>query len=123
MANYDLKSSTLQELKSLQKKVEREIADRDKRLRKEALNAVKDKAKQMGYSLGELLGDSSGAGTGAKGKTRAPAPPKYRSMDDPDRTWSGRGRPPFWIKEAQEKGIDIETMRIKDDSSGESTNT
>src|SRR5690554_4480299 len=109
MANYDLKSATLRELESLQKQVEREIADRDKRHRKEALSALKEKAKQMGFSLGELLEDSSGA----KGKTRAPAPPKYRSLDDPDRTWSGRGRPPLWIKEAQEKGIDIETMRIK----------
>src|SRR5690554_2798199 len=118
MTNYDLTSATLRELKSLQKQVEREIANRDKRLRKEALNALKEKAKKMGYPLDELLADFPGA----KGKTRAPAPPKYRSLDDPDRTWSGRGRPPLWIKEAQEKGIDIETMRIKDEPAADSTN-
>lgn len=118
MATFDLKSLSIQELKSLHKKVEREMASRDKRQRRDALNAVREKAKQLGYSLDELVPAGKG-GDGppapkAASKTRAPAPPKYRSTSDPSLTWSGRGRPPAWIKEAREKGIDIETMRIKD---------
>jgi DNA-binding protein H-NS len=116
MAKFDLKSLSVQELKSLQKKVDREMANRDKRQRKDALSAVKEKAKQLGYSLDELVNNEApakSAATPAKPKaTRAPAAPKYRSKDDPSLTWSGRGRPPRWIKEAQEKGIDLETMRI-----------
>ncbi|HEY9038213.1 MAG TPA: H-NS histone family protein [Roseovarius sp.] len=120
MAKFDLKSLSVQELKSLQKKVDREMAGRDKRQRKEALSAVKERAKQLGYSLDELIGDGTGASpAGISGKPkemRAPAPAKYRSKDDPSLTWSGRGRPPLWIKEAQEKGVDLETLRIdKDD--------
>ncbi|MFX0542770.1 H-NS family nucleoid-associated regulatory protein [Roseovarius sp. S4756] len=117
MANFDLKSLSIQELKSLKKKVDREIAGRDKRQRKEALNAIREKAKQMGYSLDELVSTGRAVtptGTNPKPKSRAPAPPKYRSKDDPSLTWSGRGRPPAWIKDAREKGVDIETMRIKD---------
>lgn len=123
MAKFDLKSLSMQELKSLQNKVEREMAGRDKRQRKDALSAVKDKAKQLGYSLDDLVGAKKGAATSpstsskakpkAKAKTRAPAAPKYRSPQDPSQTWSGRGRPPSWIKDAQNKGVDIETMRIK----------
>jgi DNA-binding protein H-NS len=119
MANFDIKSLSIQELKALQKKVERELAGRDKRQRKEALNAVREKAKQLGYSLDDLVPGRKGegavtpSGTNPKPKSRAPAPPKYRSKDDPKLTWSGRGRPPAWIKEARDKGIDIETMRIK----------
>ncbi len=117
MAKFDLKSLSTQELKSLQKKVDREMAGRDKRQRKDALSAVKEKAKQLGYSLDDLVG-SRGAvkptGTNPKPKSRAPAAPKYRSKDDPALTWSGRGRPPRWIKQAQDKGVDIETMRIAD---------
>ncbi len=121
MAKFDLKSLSVQELKSLQNKVEREIAGRDKRLRKDALSAVKDKAKQLGYSLDDLVGakgaapsvsTSSKAKPKAKTKTRAPAAPKYRNNQDPSQTWSGRGRPPSWIKDAQNNGVDIETMRI-----------
>ncbi|WP_138934859.1 H-NS family nucleoid-associated regulatory protein [Roseovarius arcticus] len=123
MAKFDLKSLSVQELKSLQNKVEREMAGRDKRLRKDALSAVKDKAKQLGYSLDDLVGTKKGASTSAsttskakpkaKTKTRAPAAPKYRNNQDPSQTWSGRGRPPSWIKDAQNNGVDIETMRIK----------
>ncbi|PVA11147.1 transcriptional regulator [Pelagivirga sediminicola] len=116
MAKFDLKSMSMQELKSLQKKVEREMAGRDKRQRKDALSAVREKAKQLGYSLDELVGEggrAKPAGSADKPKTtRAPAPAKYRSKDDPTLTWSGRGRPPRWIKEAQEKGVDLETLKI-----------
>ncbi len=123
MAKFDLKSLSMQELKSLQNKVEREMAGRDKRQRKDALSAVKEKAKQLGYSLDDLVrakGAPPAASASAKPKTkpktksRAPAAPKYRSNQDPTQTWSGRGRPPRWIKDAQDKGVDIETMRIKD---------
>ncbi|MFD0858993.1 H-NS histone family protein [Roseovarius aquimarinus] len=81
---------------------------------------MREKAKQMGYSLDDLVkpGKTGGAvtpeGTSPKPKARAAAAPKYRSKKDPSLTWSGRGRPPAWIKEAREKGIDIETMRIHD---------
>ncbi len=115
MAQFDLKSLSMQELKSLQRKVEREMAGRDKRQRKEALSAVREKAKQLGFSLDELVGDgprSDSEGADNSRTARAPAPPKYRSNDDPSLTWSGRGRPPRWIKEAQEKGVDLETLRI-----------
>ncbi len=117
MAKFDLKSLSIQELKSLKTKVDREMAGRDKRQRKEALTAVRDKAKQLGYSLDDLVASGSAAtpkGTSPKPKSSAPAAPKYRSKADPSLTWSGRGRPPAWIKEARDKGIDIETMRIAD---------
>jgi len=117
MAKYDLKSLSIQELKSLQKKVERELAGRDKRQRKDALSAVKERAKQLGYSLDDLVGNKGAptpTGTNPKPKSRAPAAPKYRNPKDPSLTWSGRGRPPQWVKEAKDKGVDIETMRIKD---------
>lgn len=116
MAKFDLKSLSMQELKTLQKRVEREMAGRDKRQRKEALSAIREKAKKLGYSLDELVTDSpraKAAGTPGKPKaTRAPAPPKYRSQDDPSLTWSGHGRPPHWIKEAKQNGVDLETLRI-----------
>ncbi len=120
MAKFDLKSLSVQELKSLQKKVDREMAGRDKRQRKEALSAVKERAKQLGYSLDDLIGtgpDAQPAGISGKPKAmRTPAPAKYRSKDDPNLTWSGRGRPPLWIKEAKDKGVDLETLRIDQDA-------
>lgn len=112
MAQTDLKKLSLSELKSLQKKVERAIASHEKRARKDALAAIKDKAKQLGYSLNELVGEGAPE-KGRAGKPRkAPAAPKYRHPTDAALTWSGRGRKPKWIKKAAAEGVDIETLRI-----------
>lgn len=114
MTTYDLKSMSMQELKTLQKKIDREMTGRDKRQRKEAFAAVKEKAKELGYSLDDLVGpDAKPAGISDKPRAGSvPGPAKYRSKDDPSLTWSGRGRPPRWIKEAQESGIDLETLSV-----------
>ena len=72
------------------------------------------KAKEMGYTLDDLVGpDAKPAGISDKSRAGSvPGPAKYRSKDDPSLTWSGRGRPPRWIKEAQESGIDLETLSV-----------
>lgn len=112
MAQPDLKSLNLRDLKSLQRKVDRAIATHEKRSRKDALNAVKEKAKELGFSLDELVGDTDADSLRAAAKSRPTAEPKYRHPDDPSQTWSGRGRKPNWIKEALEQGVDIDSMLI-----------
>jgi DNA-binding protein H-NS len=113
MAQPDLKSLNLRELKALQKKVERAIASHEQRARKDALNAVKEKAKELGFSLNELVGGPDGAKAKASGASRTPSEPKYRNPDDATQTWTGRGRKPNWIKDAIDAGADIDTMLIK----------
>ncbi|MEB8387455.1 H-NS histone family protein [Rhodobacteraceae bacterium KMM 6894] len=114
MAQPDLKSLNLRELKLLQKKVDRAIATHEKRARKDALNAVKDKAKELGFSLKELVGGHDASSDDDSGATRTPSAPKYSNPDDATQTWTGRGRKPNWIKDAIDGGADIETMRIND---------
>lgn len=114
MAQPDLKSLNLRELKSLKRKVDNAIAAYEKRARKDALNAVKDKAKELGFSLNELVGKSDASGSGGTAASRTPAEPKFRNPEDPSQTWSGRGRKPNWIKQAIDDGVDIESLRIRD---------
>ena len=35
----------------------------------------------------------------------------YRHPDDPDKTWSGKGRTPKWIQEWEQQGGDREALR------------
>jgi DNA-binding protein H-NS len=49
---------------------------------------------------------------GRRGKS--PVPPKYRSPEG--KQWSGRGNPPFWIREHEENGGDRGDYRIKDET-------
>ena len=51
----DIDKLDLKELKALRRDVDRAIAKYETRKRKEALAAAEAKAKQMGYSLNELM--------------------------------------------------------------------
>lgn len=104
MAEINLHDMSLDDLKALQKKVAKAIASFEDRQKAEALAAVEAAAKEAGFSLKELLGSSSGG--------KAPTAPKYRHPENPELTWTGRGRKPNWFVEAFERGVKPEDMLI-----------
>lgn len=107
MAKSNLEKLSLDELKALQKDVEKAIADYQSRKRKEAIEAVKAAAKEHGFSLSELSG-----GTATKKGKMSKSPPKYRHPQNPEMTWTGRGRQPAWIKEALEDGRSLDEFAV-----------
>ncbi|MCL4158599.1 UNVERIFIED_CONTAM: hypothetical protein GTU68_040257 [Idotea baltica] len=96
---------SLKELKELRKDVSKAIEDYTARRRREALAAAKAAAKAAGFTLEELIGKPM------KGKG-ASSPAKYRHPENPEVTWSGRGRHPAWIKEALAEGKSLEAFEI-----------
>jgi DNA-binding protein H-NS len=96
---------SLEELKSLRTKVNRAIDSFEDRRRKEALAAADAKAREFGFSISELL--DSGKKGGA-----TPRPAKYRHPENPDLTWTGRGRQPQWFKDAVEAGTEPDDLLI-----------
>lgn len=99
----NLEKMTLPELKDLRKKLDKAIAGYEERRRREAVAAAEAAAREMGFSLSELIGNVK--------KSRKPATkPKFRNPDDPQQTWSGRGRQPTWFKEALESGKQEEDL-------------
>lgn len=105
MTDIDLMKLSLGELKALQKAVDKAIKSFEDRRRKEALEAVQAAARESGYSLAELTGGA----TKKPGKRR---PAKYRHPENPELTWSGRGRRPKWYKELIEAGTAEEDLRV-----------
>ena len=104
-AKIDFAKMSLDELKTLQKNVEKEIKNFKDRARTEALKDLQAVAKKHGLSVEEIIGK--------KGKARkAAAPAKYRNPDDPAQTWSGRGRQPAWYKTALAKGKAPKSLEI-----------
>jgi len=93
----DLSTLSLEELKKLRKDVQKAIDSFEERQMKKAREELEEKAREMGYSLDELV-------VAKTRKKRAPAKPKYRHPDQPGVTWSGRGRPPKWITQAEARG-------------------
>ena len=105
MAEFDVETLSLKELKSLQKDLAKAISTFEDRQKSDARSKLEVIAKEMGYSLAELIG------TDVK-PTRAPAAAKYRHPDNSDLTWSGRGRKPLWFVAALEAGKSPENMAV-----------
>jgi DNA-binding protein H-NS len=101
----DLNTLSLKELKDLQSQVAKAIASFEDRKKKEALNELEEKARELGFSLAELTG-LHGA------RKRAPAAAKYANPADANETWSGRGRKPRWFVAALAAGKSPEDMAI-----------
>ena len=101
----ELDSLSLKDLKDLKKRVERKISDFEDRKKREALAAVEEKAKAMGFSLSELVGASAV-------KKRRPAKPKYANPSNKAETWTGRGRKPRWVEAALKSGKTLEDLAI-----------
>ena len=105
MADYDLEALSLSEPKKMQKDVAKAISINEDRQKAEARAKVEALARDLGYSLAELVG--------AETKTsRAPAAAKFRHPENPALTWSGRGRKPQWFVEARAGGNSTEDLAI-----------
>jgi DNA-binding protein H-NS len=97
MAEFDVETLSLKELKNLQKYLAKAISNFEGRKKSDARSKLEGIAKEMGYSLAELIG------TDVK-PTRAPAAAKYRHPENAALTWSGRGRKPLWFVAALDAG-------------------
>lgn len=101
----DLDAMPLKELKVLHADVTRAIAEFDGRKKRDAIVQLEAKARELGFGLNELLG------TSVK-KSRALAKTKYAHPENPDMTWSGRGRKPRWFADAVANGLSPDDLAV-----------
>ena len=105
MAEFDVETLSFKELKNLQKDLAKAISIFEDRQKSDARSKLEIIAKEMGYSLADLIG------TEVK-PTRAPAAAKYSHPENAAVTWSGRGRKPLWFAAALEAGKSPEDMAV-----------
>ena len=96
---------TLEQLKEINKKSAAAIANFENRRKKDAIQKATEIAKAAGFAS---LEDMMAAQPAKAGKTE----PKYRHPENPDLTWTGRGRKPGWIAEALEAGKSLDDFAI-----------
>lgn len=106
MVSIDLDKLSLTELKSLQKDISKAIADFGTRKKIEALSALEEHAKALGFSLAELTGSKVRKMRAGSGEA------KYRHPENPNVTWSGLGRRPGWFTAAIKAGKAPESMAV-----------
>lgn len=115
----NLESMTRAELIELRSKIDKAITTAGDRDRQRALKAAEGLAREHGFTLAELVsGKGKGRGAGSRQESHAVASSspgssavKYRNPDNPDQTWSGRGRRPLWFNEALATGRSAEDLR------------
>ena len=100
--DIDYNTLTLEQLKEINRKSAAAITSYEGRARKEALAKATEIAKAAGFaSLEDMMAAQP-----------AKAEPKYRHPENPDLTWTGRGRKPGWIAEALEAGKSLDDFAI-----------
>jgi DNA-binding protein H-NS len=101
----NLDDLSLEELKDLQNRVAKAIANFQDRSRRAVLAEIEELARAKGFSLAELSKLSSP-------RKRAPAVAKYANPANKADTWSGRGRKPRWFVAALAAGKSPESLSI-----------
>ncbi|MGR3365902.1 MAG: H-NS histone family protein [Sagittula sp.] len=103
MASFNLEEMSLDELKKLEKEVGKAIKTFESRRKAEARAAAEAAAREKGFSLAELAEDLKATKTA----------PKYRHPENPELTWTGRGRKPSWFIDALAAGTPAEDLLIE----------
>ena len=118
---------TYAELKNLMTITEDKINSRRTAERNEVVTKVKELIAASGFSLDDicegLLSEcsfhvtheliSGGNGENKPKRKLTPAlPAKFRNPQNPDQSWSGRGKRPGWFVTALASGVDKETLRV-----------
>ena len=105
MADFNLEAMSLKELRQLQKDLAKAISTYEDRHKADARAKLEIIAKEMGYSLADLIGLEVKT-------TRAPAVAKYRHPENAALTWSGRGRKPQWFVAALDAGKSADDLAV-----------
>ncbi|MBB97548.1 MAG: hypothetical protein CML68_23485 [Rhodobacteraceae bacterium] len=106
----DLNTMTSKELEDLRGQVDQALKDAVSREKAQARQAAEKAAAEFGFSLSDVLNGQDGAKRKVEDKTVSP--PKYRNPDDPNQTWTGRGRKPGWFNDALANGASPEELEI-----------
>ena len=111
---FDFETMSREELVRLRANLEKAISSAGERDRRNALRAAEAAVREHGFTLADIAQLAArGAGSARTARrAKAEGAPAYRNPDNPEQTWSGRGRRPRWIHEAEAAGRSLEDMRV-----------
>ena len=113
MTEYE--NMSRKELMALRANIDKAIAAVGDRDRRNALKAAEEAVREHGFTLAELTAFVPQGGSRARRRTveGSAGAPRFRNPENPDQTWSGRGRRPRWIHDAEAAGRSLEDLRIE----------
>ena len=105
----DISELSVDELKRLQEEAEALIASKKDQAIEDAYNQILAVAEAVGFTVEELLeyGEQK-----RKKTTRKAVEPRYRNKNNPEETWTGRGKQPNWLTKELAAGAKLEDFLI-----------
>jgi DNA-binding protein H-NS len=97
----DISSLSVEDLKRLQAEAQTLIASKKDQAIEDAYNQIMSIAEAVGFSVDEVLAFGEQK---RKKTTRKVVEPRYRNKNNPEETWTGRGKQPRWLVAELEKG-------------------
>ncbi|MEQ1621888.1 MAG: H-NS histone family protein [Methylococcales bacterium] len=94
------------ELQSVIENAEKALREKQTFKRKEVITQIKELAASIGVSVEILESEKKSVRKGAK------VAAKYRNPNEPEKTWTGRGMMPKWLKEFLDAGRDRSEFEI-----------
>ena len=105
----DISKLSVEQLNRLQVEAEALIVSKKDQAIEDAYDQIVAIADGLGFSIEELLelGEQK-----RKKTTRKAVEPRYRNKNNPEDTWTGRGKQPRWLVAELEKGAKLEDFLI-----------
>ena len=115
-----LNDLSLPELRELIGGANMRIAELERSAKTDLLSEFRARAEQLGLDFNDFLPASGSSSASPKAaakavdgdRKRAPAAIKYRHPDEPNLTWTGRGRQPLWVKAAEDTGYTLADLLV-----------
>lgn len=107
---YDLTKMSLVELSDLKLAICEEKRTRKAKEEEILIAEIRQKIAILGLSADEF---AKRLGGGKKGFVKPRLPGVYQDKNNPEHTWSGRGRKPLWVVNWLENGGAIDDLLIK----------
>lgn len=115
--NIDLKSMSSADLKKHLAAVEKALSAAIKKEVGAARKAAEKAVAEFGLTLDDIAEAKAKPRIGRPAKAKKTGPkrkvaPKYKNPENPEQTWSGRGRRPDWVNKALAAGASLDDMSI-----------
>lgn len=107
MSNVDISNLSVLELERLKGSIESAIANRRDSELLNLREAIEDMIERSGFTLEEII-EVMQSRPSKKRIVKA----KYSNPNNPEQTWSGRGRKPSWVEEWIASGHDLNDCLI-----------
>lgn len=107
---FDLANMNFEQLSQLELAVKKEKDNRRAHEEETLLREFRAKLQALGLNADDMAKRLGGGKVSASGKPRLPG--MYRDANNPENTWSGRGRKPLWVVAWLEQGRSLDELVI-----------